>query len=401
MSRTQATVSSWSLWAVGVAAMVTAAVLTSQNPPILSGQPSESALEGGLFLSTWVGFGLVGAVIVSRRPDNRIGWILSGITPAVGVGLLLPAYARYALVAAPGTQPLGEVAAWLGTWTFFPLAVLVVSLGAMFPTGSVRTRIGIWGLRAFAAVAIVDAAVYAIRPGPIEGDTPPHNPLGLEGTRAAMDSATEVLGMLLALLAMVVVVDAVLRYRRSTGRERMQFRWFMFSVALFPVLFVTAIVLDIVLGLDQFNLPVVAFAVWGNGTAFAIGAAVTRHGLFDIDRIISRTVSYGVVTATLLGVFLSSVFVLSNVLPFEEEFLTAISTLAVAALFNPLRTRVQAVVDRRFNRSRYDAARIVTGFADRLRSERGLVELANELQMVAAQTMQPESLSLWLQEEET
>lgn len=386
----------WVMWFSGLAMIVLAAVLTEMNPPISTVQPDESAIEGAIWLSTWVGFGLVGALIVSSRPDNRIGWLMCGITFAVGFGLLAAGYSRFALVTEPGRWPLGQVAAWVATWAFLPVVALVATLVLLYPSGA-PSRLGRWILRLFLFVIAVDALVFALRPGPVEGNTPPDNPLGIPGSRDLLDPATEWLGTVLAILALVAVVDVVLRYRRSSGVERLQFRWFVLAVASFPVMFFGAGLLEeFVVGYQGFDPVVVAFALWGNGTAAAIGVAITRHGLYEIDRVISRTVGYVLVVGLLGAVYFGAISFLTYVLPADSQLAVAGSTLAVAALFNPVRKRVQERVDRRFNRQRYDAQRVTDRFADSLRDRVDSDEVVRGWVRVVSETMQPASAGVWM-----
>lgn len=178
--------------------------------------------------------------------------------------------------------------------------------------------------------------------------------------------------------------------------ERLQFRWFVLAIAAFPVMFLTADGISATMSeTEGFDLVVVAFALWGNGTAAAIWVAISRHHLYEINRVISRTVSYAVVTSALLGVYGSSIFLLGTLIPVEGDLPVAVSTLATAALFNPLRRRVQVVVDRRFNRAHYDAERTVETFGRDLRS-RAANEVHRSLEEVVAWTLQPVHLSLWL-----
>ena len=233
----------WVMWLSGVALIVLAAVLSEVNPPISTTQAEESALEGAIWLSTWVGFGLVGALVVSSRPANRIGWVMCGITLAVGLSLFAGEYSRFALVTEPGSWPLGEPAAWVATWGFLPVVALVMTLVVMYPSGD-PSRYGRWILRTFLFVALADALVFAFRPGPVQGDTPPDNPLGIPGARDLLDPATEWLSTALAVIALLAVVDLVIRFRHSSGVERLQFRWFVLAVAAFPVMFLAASLLE-------------------------------------------------------------------------------------------------------------------------------------------------------------
>jgi len=396
VSARQSRWTAWVMWLSGVAMIVVAAVLSEVNPPISTTQAEETALEGAIWLSTWVGFGLVGALVVSSRPANRIGWVMCGITPAVGLSLFAGEYARFALVTEPGSWPLGDAAAWAATWGFLPVVALVMTLVVLYPSDD-PSRFGRWILRAFLFVTMADALVFALRPGPVQGDTPPNNPLGIPGARDLLDPATEWLGMALAVIALVAVVDLVIRFRRSSGVERLQFRWFVLAVAAFPVMFFAANLLEeLVLGAEGFDPVVLAFALWGNGTAAAIGIAITRHGLYEIDRVISRTVGYVLVVGLLGAGYFGAISFLTYVLPADSQLAVAGSTLAVAALFNPVRKRVQRWVDRRFNRSRYDAQKVVDRFAGSLRDRVDSEEVVDGWVAVVTETMQPASVGTWV-----
>jgi hypothetical protein len=388
------------MWSIGLAAMAGSAVLALTNAPISTTQPPETPVEGALWLLSWVGFGLVGAIVVTRQPRNRIGWILCWITLQVGLSVFLPAYARYGLETVTTDLPLASIAAWLGTWFFLPVTILVVSLVVLFPTGRAETALGRWALRAFIAVASVEMIAYALRPGPIEGDTPPNNPLGVPSTEPFFDPVIETLGLLLAFIAVLAAIDLVVRFRRSTGVERLQFRWFALAIAAFPIMFVTAIFLEeTVLGYEGVDPVVFVIALWGNGAAAAIGVAVTRHGLYEIDRFVSRTVTYAVVAIVLAAVFATVVVGIQLFLPQSNDLAVAASTLAGAALFSPLRRRVQATVDRRFNRRRYDAEHLVEGFTIKLRDTVDLSTVDNELQDLVIRTMEPAVVGVWLRDE--
>jgi hypothetical protein len=334
--------------------------------------------------------------VVSSRPSTRIGWILSGITSSLGLAIFAQAYARFDLVS-PDMLPFGRASTWIAAWAFMVPLTLAAVLVLLYPTGSPATSLGRFVTRAFLILAGLDAVAFALRPGPVEGDTPPNNPLGVPGADRFLNPIISFLGTVLALLAVVAVVDLFVRFRRSRGVERQQCRWFFAAVGTFPILFLLATILEEqIIGVDGFDPTVVVFPLWGNGTAAAIAVAVTRHGLYEIDRIISRTVTYGLVTAALVGVYLGAVFVLGNLLPLQGELAVAGSTLLAAALFNPLRRRIQGVVDRRFNRSRYDAEVTMEGLSRRLASQVDLSEVARELEQVVRETMQPVHVSVWV-----
>jgi hypothetical protein len=396
MSTNRSRAIAWLMWVSGLTMIVLAAALGEVNPPISTTQAEETALEGAIWLSTWIGFGLVGSLVVSSRPANRIGWVMSGITPAVGLSLLAGEYSRFALVTEPGSWPLGEPAAWVATWGFLPVVALVVTLVVTYPSGD-PSRFGRWILRAFLFVTVADALVFALRPGPVQGDTPPVNPLGLRGARGLLDLATEWLGTVLAVIALVAVVDMVVRFRRSSGVERLQFRWFVLAVAAFPVMFFAANLLEeFVFGAEGFDPVVVAFALWGNGTAAAIGIAITRHGLYEINRVISRTVGYTLVVLLLAAAYLGAVTWLTSLLPDQSDLVVAASTLGVAALFNPLRRLVLNRVDRRFNRSHYDAEKVMDQFSGSLRNGVDGPALVKGWIEVVSETMHPASASVWV-----
>jgi hypothetical protein len=388
----------WGMWLSGLMMIIASAVLAEVNPPISTTQPDESVAEAAIWLSTWVGFGLVGALIVSNRSRNRIGWIMCGITLTIGFDLFVNGYSRYALVTDPGTWPLGAEATWVATWAHLPVVLLVSALVILYPSG-VASAFGYRVFQALLLVVSLDFFVYAFRPGPVQGDTPPDNPLGIPGIRHLLDPASEWLGTVLGAIAILAVVDLILRFRRSSGVERLQFRWFVLAVVAFPIMFFGGILLEeLVTGSERFDPVVIAFALWGNGTAAAIGIAITRHGLFEIDRIISRTVTYTVVIVVLAGVYLGGVAALTVFLPSDSPLVVAASTLTAAALFNPVRRRVQGWVDRHFNRSRYDAQRVMEGFADRLREGVGGEEIVRGWVGVVSETMHPASSGVWMKE---
>lgn len=391
----------WGMWTVAVVCIVAAGVLSGRNPAPSTTEDVHVVSEL-IWMSSWLGFGVVGALVVSRRPRNRVGWILSGITFGVGLSLVAPAYARYGLVTAPGSVPAAEVAAWVAAWSFIPTVGLVVLLVLLFPDGDVRS--GRHRLLTVAALGLVaaDSLVYALRPGPVEGDLPPNNPLGVDALDGVLQPATVILGNALGVLFVLAVGHAIMRFRRSRGVERQQFRWFALALAAFPILFMVAIALEeAVIGYDGFDPVVVAFFVCGNGLAVAIGVAVTHHGLYEIDRVLSRTVSYVALTAVLAGVYVAGVMglgTLARAVTGESggDVLVAGSTLAVAGLSGPARRRIQRTVDRRFNRARYDGRRIVEEFASALRDEVDVEVLRSRMAATAHRTMQPDRVGVWL-----
>jgi hypothetical protein len=341
-------------------------------------------------------FGAVGAVLVARVPRHPIGWLFVAMA-LWGVAVELAAgYARQGLLDDPGSLPGASAAAWVTGWG------LTINLGLfavlLFPTGrllSPRWRLVLWGAAAWLALLV---AGYALKPGPLWTIPAVDNPLGVESLAPALVhvDSFEVAGSALFMLA--VVVSLVLRFRRSHGVEREQLKWLTFVVCLLGVL-VAASTVGIAAGVEQtagFEAAItVVFLLILAGIPGAIGIAILRHRLWDIDVVIRRTLVYGGLTATLGATYLASVLLVSLAVG-ESDLAVAASTLGVAALFGPARARIQAAVDRRFYRRRYDAARTVEAFAARLREELDLDELGADLSAVARRTVQPAHVSLWL-----
>jgi hypothetical protein len=350
-------------------------------------------------LATWVpflAFATVGAVILARRPGNRIGWLCWAIGFAITVSIL-GSKQVWAVLADQGRSSawavlpqLGTIA-WLGT-----LLGLLPFLVLLFPTGrllSPRWRPIAWALGLVLGLYLI---ARLLTPGPVDPALP-DNPLGIESADGLLQLIQTMAGVAVPFLVLGVLASVVLRFRRSQGEERQQLKWFTFVVAadvvLIPGVGEAAQRAAPVLG------ELVVFPATISLIPIAIGVAVLKYRLYDIDRVINRTLVYGLLTILLGAVYLAGVFGLGQLLnpvSGESALAVAASTLAVAALFQPARRRVQAVVDRRFNRRRYDAARTVEGFSGRLRDEIDLDTLSVELLAVVEQTMQPTAVSLWL-----
>jgi hypothetical protein len=266
----------------------------------------------------------------------------------------------------------------------------------LFPTGrllSPRWRPVAWALGLVLGLYLI-ARLFT--PGPV-GSGLPDNPLGIEPAQGLLQLIQTMAGVAVPFLVLAVLASVVLRFRRSQGEERQQLKWFTFVVAADVVLIPGLGALT-----EQFAPVLGELLVFPASISLipiAIGVAVLKYRLYDIDRVINRTLVYGLLTVLLGAVYLAGVFGLGQLLnpvSGESALAVAASTLAVAALFQPARRRVQAVVDRRFNRRRYDAARTVEGFSGRLRDEIDLDTLSVELLAVVEQTMQPAAVSLWL-----
>lgn len=376
---------------VGVVTLLTA-VLKLMIAGADDGVPADLAVGAAdiVWAAVMLGFGLVGALIAWRHPLNPIGWIFCAGALAFSLSGLGESYAIYTLFAEPaGPLGGGRTMAWFSTWVWVPGGVaLVVYFPLLFPSG--RLLSARW--RPVAAAAIAAAAFLSVgiafSPGRFDDLPQVENAYGVGGTAGDVFGAFQSLGWLLLVVCLVAsATSLVLRFRRARGVERLQLKW----VAAASVLLVASFLLwEVWEGL----VPLGIGAMVG-----AAGIAILRYRLYDIDVVINRTLVYGVLTATLAGAYLATVLLLQVALsPLTEESDLAIagSTLAVAGLFRPARRRIQAIVDRRFYRRRYDAARTLERFGTRLRDQVELDSLSVELRAVVSETMQPAHVSLWL-----
>ena len=338
---------------------------------------------------TAIGMAVLGALIADRKPRNPIGWLMSLS------GLLLGVFSfnqQYAPLAVAESLPLVGLSSWLATWTALPgIAITITSSLQLFPDGrlpSPRWRPVAW---VSAAAAVVPAMVIAVRAWPVRGPE-------LAALTFDHPAVTAVFGIgfpVILVLSVVSMAALVVRFRRSAGVERQQIKWFAYGAMIGIPLGLPAEVpfWGPILELVQ---PPLMFA--------GLGIGIFRYRLFDVDRIINRTVVYGLVTAVLGAIYAVVVLVagqLSGTVGGDlPSWAVAAATLAVAALFQPVRRRIQAVVDRRFNRRRYDAARTVEAFSAHLRDQVDLATLSADLLAVVDQTMQPTRTWLWLRRAE-
>jgi hypothetical protein len=384
----------WSLFGLFVGLAAATPVLVA----VRHGNASDALVAIG------IGFALVGALVASRHPTNAVGWLLLVAAAALGLDTFMSAYVRASLPGAP-------LAGWLSSWLFFVWLYLpALFLTLVFPAGrllSRRWRAVVWlGVTAVAA----DVVGTAFAPGVLDigADRPIRNPLGIEGfvgdAFAWLSNAGEVLAAITLVLSGLCLV---LRLRRSRGRERQQVTWFAYVGVLALVPFVVLVLVSVLAGDDGAPwLNALALIAWWSlvalvlvGLPAAIGIAILRHQLYDINVVINRTLVYGALTVTLGAAYLGSVLLLQLVLnPLTQgsDLAVAMSTLAVAALFRPARRQIQLLVDRRFFRHRYDAARTLQAFGSRLRDQLDVDALGNDLQVVVRDTMQPTQVTLWL-----
>jgi hypothetical protein len=343
----------------------------------------------------------VGALIVSRRPENSIGWILCVSGFLFAFSIFSGMYAIYSLVTNPGSLPAGYVAAWFATWVQNPVYLLLVYLFLLFPDGRPLSRRWRWLLWINGLLIAVGIVVEAFNPGKIMTDEPIRNPLGIEASAAVFPFVAEIVSYLTALLMVASVVSLYLRFRRAGGIERQQIKWLAYAAALLGVVAVVGTIDELLLGVFGWWIFLV-LVVTLFGIPLSIGAAVLRYRLYDIDIVINRTLVYGTLTATLALVYFGGVATTQTIFRTltgqqqQPQLAIVISTLVIAALFNPLRKRVQAFVDQHFYRRKYDAVKTLAAFNSRLREETDLDALSDDLVGMVRGTMQPEHVSLWL-----
>jgi hypothetical protein len=338
----------------------------------------------------------VGAVLAGRRPRHPVGWLLLVLGLAVTASGVVDGYARYGLLARPGALP---AARWLAVFSPATLYLGFVCVGLVLlltPSGSLPSPRWRWWARLVAAGPVVFLLALAVGPGLVIA---PYDPVIDQVTSPALAGAVGVAIAVAVVIAVgglaVGVWSLVVRFRRARGVERQQLRWVAFAAAL-TVPPAAIILIGVVVGATGAVLVVLAAGVCMALLPLAIGAAILRYRLYDLDRIISRTLAYGLLTILLGGAYAGVALGLGQLLGRDSSLAVAGATLAVAALFQPARRRIQAAVDRRFNRRRHDAARTIAAFSSRLRQQVDLDTLTAELLAVVDQTMQPTSVSLWL-----
>jgi hypothetical protein len=352
---------------------------------------------GGAF-GAFVPFGIVGVLVAYRQPRNPIGWILL----AIGVGLMLSGEAgsyavmRYHL--GYHALPLGRLAVAL-TPGWSVLIVLLPLPLVLFPDGGLPSARWRWALRAYLVIAAVFLASVVWQDAPVFVDS--HFQIDSSGELIAFDQNTGRVAALQGLLlfpylafCVLSVVRLVLGFRRSAGTEHQQWKWLLSGGAVG----IAGLVVALELGSSSGVVGPVASAGFLTVVALPVsmGVAILRYRLYEIDRLVSRTLSYAILTGLLIAVYFSVVTLATRALPLSSPVAVAASTLAAAALFNPLRTRIQHMVDRRFNRARYDADEVVDAFTRTLRDAIELDTVSGRLADVVERTVRPAHVSLWI-----
>jgi len=397
MSRRTAARLAWTLWGLSVALTALGLLLLALN---LS-HPNTYVFEWWFNNSLIVIDVTVGAIVASRRPENPVGWLLCLSGLAVSVGHFSSQYAIYALLAQPGSLPAGEALAWIASWVLPIYAGLPVFYLLLFPTGRLPSRR--WRWLAWLTVAFISVGVIlsAFSPGAYLGSLGPiRNPLGIEGFTNVYKA---VLYTMAPLLYGAVALSLLVRLRRAMGVERQQLKWFAYAAAGNAI---GIILISIPLAIETprwYEWAATAiFTAAGTAVPISIGIAILRYRLYDIDLLINRTLVYGSLTVMLALVYFGSVAATQAIFRAltgqqqQPQLAVVASTLLIAALFTPMRRRIQSFIDRRFYRSKYDARKTLEAFSAKLRDETDLEALNNDLVGVVRDTMQPAHASLWL-----
>jgi cytochrome b subunit of formate dehydrogenase len=346
-----------------------------------------------------VGYSTVGAIVASRLPESPIGWLFCAIGLIFGVSHFSAEYAAYDLLVPSGSLPAGEAFAWLTSWVWVGGLGLIVFLDLLFPNGRLPSARWRWFAR-FTAIVLLPAAILAaLSPGLILSSTL-QNPLGIEG----LPNASKAIEAFMYALVVVGASSMLARLRHAGRIERQQIKWFAYA---------TAVAISGVILKNTVYTAVGVTWVWWVGLVLttvgvvsspvAMGIAIFRYRLYQIDLIINRTLVYGSLTAVLASVYLGGVVLLQyafRALTGEGSQLAVVaSTLIIAALFIPLRRRIQGFIDRRFYRRKYDARKTLESFSAKLRNQTDLDALSEDLVGVVGETMQPAQVSLWLKPE--
>jgi hypothetical protein len=347
-----------------------------------------------------ISFAPVGALIAARRPANPVGWLLCLSGVAISIAHFSAEYATYALLAQPDSLPAGQALAWIAYWILPIILGLLLFSFLLFPTGRLPSRRWKWLAWMAVAFVIVDVILSAFSVGVDAGLGPIRNPLGIEG----FSNAYNVVVSISPVLYVAVASSLFVRLHRATGVERQQIKWVVYAVAATLmgtiVAYVIPEVIDTPLWFERVGFAL-NIAV-SPAIPVAIAIAILRYRLYEIDTLINRTLVYGSLTAMLAAVYFGGVTVTQAILRAltgqqeQPQLAIVFSTLVIAALFNPLRHRIQGFIDRRFYRRKYDARKTLEAFSAQLRDETDLEALAGDLVGVVGETMQPAHVSLWL-----
>jgi hypothetical protein len=393
--RRWAGVLAWAVWALAMLGLAVAAWLDQLQRQ--AGSPEMAWLlqpASVPLLVAAVSAATVGALVGSRRPAHPVGWLLLGLGLLVVGNGVVSGYVTYGLVARPGALPAASYLAGIANSIQVLWVACVSFILLLTPTGSLPSPRWRWWARVAAAAPVLLVVLAAVDPQPLLPEHPEvGNPLAVPVPTGLLLAVAAVAAVLVLVTLVGAAGSLVVRFRRARGTERQQLRWLAVGAALAAMALLVAVAAG-AMGRDG-----VVLAALGTCVALlplATGAAILRYRLYDLDRILSRTLAYGLLTVLLGGGYAGIVLGLGQLLGRESSLVVATATLAVAAVFQPTRRRIQALVDRRFNRRRYDAAQTIQAFSARLRQQVDLDSLTGELLSLVEQTMQPTQVSLWL-----
>jgi len=351
-----------------------------------------------------VTFPALGLLILSRRPQHPIGWLFCGAGLAAALDHFFGEYAIYALQAQPNSLPGGEISAWIVSWLWVPFNALLVYVALLFPDGRPPSKR--W--RAVACLVgiavVVGGTMAALLPVPVCNVCSIENPLGIEGLKSVSDLVDPLIeAFWYGVLGLVAVAALYVRFRHAGGVERQQIKWLAYAASL--VVFGTTLAYGVygATGVRwTWQVGITLLAVGLVSTPIAVSIAISRYRLYEIDTLINRTLVYGALTVALALLYLGGVATTQatfRTLTGQEEqpqLAIVVSTLVIAALFTPLRRRIQGFIDRRFYRRKYDTRKTLEAFSAKLRDKTDLDALSEDLVGVVSETIQPAHVSLWL-----
>jgi hypothetical protein len=389
----------WSLWGLSLTLTVLALLLLALNLSHPHAHIFDSWLDSTL---NAVFFSTVGAIVASRRRENLVGWLLCLYGFAQSISHFSAQYAIYALLAQPDLFPAGEAMAWVSSFLLPIIIGFSVFFILLFPTGRLPSRRWRWVTWLTVAFILVGAISGAFSSGPVDGLGPLRNPLGIEGFSNVY---TAIFYNMLATVLLVAAASSVfMRLRRAIGVERQQIKWFAYAAAatIMGLVLAYAIpeVIDVPLWFERIGYAILLSLI--PTIPISIGIAILKYRLYDIDLIINRTLVYATLTGTLalvyFGVVTATQAFFQTLTGHEQlpQLVVVASTLVIAALFTPLRRRIQSFIDRRFYRKKYDARKTLEAFSATLRDEMDLDAMSDDLVGVVRETMQPAHVSWWL-----
>jgi len=384
----------WSLVGVSVVLLVGGILFALMTRSPISERSNYSSVTLAVLA---LAFSVVGAIIASRQPRNAIGWLFCSVGVTIGLSSFAGDYAEFWLASGFGMGALGETAAWFSSWSWTLLVFVPTSfLLLLFPDGrlpSPRWRPVAW----CAALGLIGfLSGYTLEPGPLEDFPRMMNPYGVD---SLILNAVAIAGAILASASMVAsAISLIVRMRRAGRAERQQIKWLAYGGAVV----VGAVFVGGVISVWSGDVGIALISLGLLGVPIFTGVAIARYRLYDIDIVINRTLVYGALTAALVAMYFGGVATLQalfRTLTDQEQqpqLAIVVSTIAIAALFDPLRRRIQSFIDRRFYRSKYNAQKTLEAFSSKLRDETDLEALSGNLEGVVRGAMQPAHVSLWL-----